>query len=76
MVELIISTNEPLLPVPDLMRMSLEQAASMLDSADIDYEISYVNTDYSTQIGMVLRQNPEAGSYISPVSRVILFIGS
>lgn len=76
MVELIISTNESLLPVPDVMRMSLEQAASVLDSAGIGYEISNVKTDYSTQIGMVLRQNPEAGSYISPVSRVILFIGS
>ena len=76
MVELIISTNELLLPVPDLMRLSLEQAASKLDSAGINYEISYVNTDYSTQIGMVLGQNPEAGSYISPVSSVILFIGN
>ncbi len=76
MVELIISTNEPLIQVPDLMRLSLEQAAGTLDSAGINYEKSYVKTDYSTQIGMILGQNPEAGSYISPVSNVILFIGN
>jgi serine/threonine protein kinase len=76
MVELIISTNEPLVLVPDLMRLSLEQAESQLDSAGINYEISYVNAEYSVQIGIVLGQSPETGSYISPVSRVILFIGS
>lgn len=76
MVELVISTNEPLILIPDLMRISLEQAAGILDSAGINYEISYVNTDYSLYIGMVLEQNPEAGSYISPGSRIILFVGN
>jgi len=76
MVELVISTNEDLVRVPDLMRFSLEQAAGILDSVNINYEISYINTDYSIQIGMVLGQNPEAESYISPVSSVILFIGN
>jgi serine/threonine-protein kinase len=76
MVELIISTNEQLLQIPDLMRLSLEQAASMLDSAGINYEKSYVKTDNSVQIGMVLGQNPEAERYISHDSKVILFIGN
>jgi len=75
-VELIISTNEPLVPVPNLMRFSLNEAISMLGSSDLNYEISYINTDYSVQEGTVLGQNPESGSYISPGSSVILFIGS
>ena len=76
MVELIISTNEPLVLVPDLMQLGLEQAINVLDSSDINYEISYISTDYSVQEGTVLGQYPEAGAYISPGSSVILFIGS
>ena len=76
MVELVISTNEPLILIPDLMRIDLEQAINELDSREINYEISYVSTDYSVQVGTVLGQNPEAGTYISLDSSVILFIGS
>ncbi|MCJ7727410.1 MAG: PASTA domain-containing protein, partial [Actinobacteria bacterium] len=76
MVELVISTNEPLVPVPDLMQLVLEQAINALDSSDINYEISYISTDYSVQEGTVLGQYPEAGAYISLGSSVILFIGS
>jgi len=76
LVEITISTNEPLVLVPDLMQLSLEQAKDILDSDNINYEISYINTDYSVQEGTVLGQNPEPGTYISPGSSVILFIGS
>ncbi|GAH93456.1 unnamed protein product, partial [marine sediment metagenome] len=34
-----------------------------------------INTDYSVQEGTVLGQNPEAGTYISSGSSIILFIG-
>lgn len=74
-VELVISTSELLVPVPDLVQLSLEQAKNILDSDNINYEISYINTDYSVQEGTVLGQNPEAGTYISPGSSIILFIG-
>jgi len=74
-VELVISTSELLVPVPDLVQLSLEQAKNNLDSDNINYEISYINTDYSVQEGTVLGQNPEAGTYISPGSSIILFIG-
>lgn len=76
LVEITISTNEPLVLVPDLMNFSVEQAKSKLDLEGINYEISYINTDYSVQEGTVLGQNPEAGTYISPGSSVILSIGS
>lgn len=75
-VEIIISTNEPLVLVPDLIQFDLEQAKNILDQKGINYEISYINTDYSVQEGTVLGQNPEAGAYISPGSSIILFIGS
>lgn len=76
LVEITISTNEPLVLVPDLMNFSVEQAKSKLDLEGINYEISYINKDYSVQEGTVLGQNPEAGTYISPGSSVILSIGS
>lgn len=76
MVELVISSNESLILVPDLMNLSSEQAISILDSDEIKYEISYVTTDYSVQVGTVLGQNPEAGTYISPASSIILFVGN
>ncbi len=74
-VKLVISTSELLVPVPNLVQLSLEQAKNNLDSDNINYEISYINTDYSVQEGTVLGQNPEAGTYISPGSSIILFIG-
>ncbi|MBU4482966.1 MAG: PASTA domain-containing protein [Actinobacteria bacterium] len=75
-VELVISTNDPLVLVPDLIQLDLEQAESKLDLEGINYEISYISTDYSVQEGTVLGQYPEAGAYISPGSSVILFVGS
>jgi len=75
-VKLVITTNEPLVAVPDLAQFSLEQAENKLDSDNINYEISYINTDYSVQEGTVLGQNPEAGTYIPPSSSIILFVGS
>ncbi|MBU2563776.1 MAG: PASTA domain-containing protein [Actinobacteria bacterium] len=75
-VELVISTNDPLVLVPDLIQLDLEQAESKLDLEGINYEISYISTDYSVQEGTVLGQYPKAGAYISPGSSVILFVGS
>lgn len=75
-VELVISTSEHLIQVPDLLRLAFEQAKSTLDSENIKYEISYVDTNYSIQKGLVLGQNPEAETYISPDSSVILFVGN
>lgn len=74
-VKLVISTNEPLVLIPDLIQFDLGQAKNILDQKGINYEISYINTDYSVQEGTVLGQNPEAGTYISPGSSIILFIG-
>jgi serine/threonine protein kinase len=75
LVELFISTNEPLVLVPDLIQLSLDQAKNVLESQNINYEISYINTDYSVYKDTILAQNPDAGTYISPDSSLILFIG-
>jgi len=75
-VKLVISTDEPLVLVPNLMNLSLEQAKDKLNPYNITYEINYINPDYSVQEGTVLGQYPEAGAYIFPGSSVILFIGS
>ncbi len=75
-VRLFISTNEPLVMVPDLAQLSLEEAVDMLSSININYEISYVETGYPLQVNTVLGQIPESGSYVSPGSGIILFTGS
>ena len=76
MVELVISTSEPLVLVPDLLQNSFNQVKNILDSRNISYEISYIDTDYSVQKGVVLGQNPAADTYISPDSSIILFVGN
>jgi eukaryotic-like serine/threonine-protein kinase len=76
MVRLFISTKEPLVMVPDLTQLSLEEAADILGSININYEISYVETGYPLQVNTVLNQIPESGSYVSPGSSIILFTGS
>jgi eukaryotic-like serine/threonine-protein kinase len=76
LVKLIISSNESLVMVPDLTQLSLEEAINILDSASIAYEISYVDTNYAIEVNTVLNQIPEAGTYVSPNSSVILFTGS
>ncbi len=76
LVRLIISSNEPLVIVPGLTQLSLEEAINKLDSTGIKYEISYVDTNYAIEVNTVINQIPEAGTYIPPNSSVILFTGS
>ncbi|MEA2015914.1 MAG: protein kinase [Actinomycetota bacterium] len=75
-VKLLISTNESLIEVPDLGQLGMEQATDLLKSINMNYVISYVQTDYSVKLNTVLEQIPESGTYISPDSSIILFIGS
>ena len=76
LIKLIISTNEPLILVPDLLQLSFSQAKNLLDSRNISYEISYIDTDYSVQKDVILGQIPEEGTYIPTDSKIILFIGN
>jgi beta-lactam-binding protein with PASTA domain len=76
LVELVISTNEPLIQVPDLIQLSLNQARNILDSRNIRYEISYIDTDYAVQKDLILGQSPEAETYIPTDSKIILFVGN
>jgi serine/threonine-protein kinase len=74
-VELIIATNLELLPTPDLIGMSLSNAANLLNEKGIVSEISYVKADYSVQKDTVLAQDPQPGSTIPPGGAIILFVG-
>lgn len=75
LVEIIVSTTEQLILVPDISRINLDEAESILNSNNINYEISYIDTNYSVQKGLVIDQDPEAGTYISAGSLVTLYIG-
>jgi len=74
-VELRISTSEPLIEVPDLTGLDLEQASERLKLLGIGIEISYIDTDYSFQKGEILDQLPLPGYFISLNSSVVLFAG-
>ncbi|MDD3819297.1 MAG: protein kinase [Actinomycetota bacterium] len=76
LVKLMIATNEPLIEIPDFTSQSISTAISVIDSMDLKYEISYIKADYSVQKDLVIGQDPEAYTYISPDSTIILFVGS
>lgn len=76
LVELVISTSEQLIEIPDFTSQNINTVISVLDSVDLKYEVSYIKTDYSVQKDLVMGQDPEAYTYISPGSVVILFVGT
>ncbi len=76
LVKLMISTNEPLVEIPDFTSQSINAVIPVLDSMDLKYEINYIKVDYSVQKDLVIGQDPEAYTYVSPDSTIILFVGS
>ena len=74
-VELIIATNLELIPTPDLIGMSLSNAANLLNEKGIVFEISYTQADYSVQKDTVLAQDPQPGTSMPPGGAMILFVG-
>ncbi|MDD5600990.1 MAG: PASTA domain-containing protein, partial [Actinomycetota bacterium] len=76
LVKLMISTNEPLVEIPDFTSQSINAVIPVLDSMDLKYEINYIKVDYSVQKDLVIGQDPEAYTYVSLDSTIILFVGS
>ena len=74
-VKVMISVLEPLNEVPGLTGLDIKEASSYLESRNIIYDIIYVEPDYSFQKDEVLKQWPEEGTYITPESPVIIFVG-
>ncbi len=75
LVEIITTTTEHLMQVPNVIQMSLAEAENILDTNNIKFETIYVKTDYSVQKGLVLGQVPESENYISQNSIVTLYVG-
>lgn len=75
LVEIVTATAEQLIQVPNITQMSLAEAENILNTNNIDFEIIYVETDYSVQKGLVLGQVPESENYISQSSIITLYIG-
>ncbi len=75
LVEIITATTEQLIQVPNVVKMNLAEAENILNADNINFEIIYVETDYSVQKGLVLGQVPESESYISQSSIIILYVG-
>ena len=75
LVEIITTTTEHLMQVPNVIQMSLAEAENILDTNNIKFEKIYVKTDYSVQKGLVLGQVPESENYISQNSIVTLYVG-
>lgn len=75
-IELIITTTENLVLVPNVVQMDLSQAQNVLQSNNINYEIRNIPTDYSIQKGLVLGQDPEGDTYITEGSFITLYVGN
>ena len=75
LVKIFITSSEVLIEVPDFINLEINQAEQLLSSLGLGFEISFSEVDYAVQEGTVLGQIPEAGRFISPGEKVILFIG-
>ncbi len=74
-VKIYISTNEQLTEVPFMVNKNIQEAASLLESLGLKYEVSYIDVSYSIQKDSVLSHLPEAGEQVSPNDFIILFVG-
>jgi beta-lactam-binding protein with PASTA domain len=74
-VELGISSLQPLKQVPLLTGSVLSEAVLELESRNIIYEVIYIEPDYSFQKDEILQQWPREGIYLSEGSPVLLFVG-
>jgi len=74
-VQIMISINQEMIPVPNLGQLEIGIAINTLESVALNYEIREVEASYSVQKGLVLSQFPEPGSTVFPNSTVIIFVG-
>jgi beta-lactam-binding protein with PASTA domain len=75
-VKVFISTIEEMLEVPDITKLNLENAVSILESMGINYEIGYSAVMHSIQKNVVLSQYPESGNFISQSEKMLLIVGN
>ena len=75
LVRIYISTSEELLEVPDVIKLNLENAVSILESMGINYEIGYSEVMHSIQENTVLSQYPVSGSFISSSEKILVIVG-
>jgi len=74
-ISLFISTNEQLVLVPYLKNLDLNQAVQILDTQGLNYEIIYIEVDYSVQENTIISQFPEPSEFITLNEKIILFVG-
>ncbi|HAX17648.1 MAG TPA: Stk1 family PASTA domain-containing Ser/Thr kinase [Actinobacteria bacterium] len=74
-IKVFISTSEEMIEIPDITKLNLENAVSILESMGISYETGYTTVMHSIQKNIVLSQYPESGSYITPSEKLLLIIG-
>ncbi len=74
-LKLFISTNEEMVEVPDVTKLNLENAVSILESMGINYEIGNTHILHNIQKNIVQTQYPEAGNFISPQEKLLIIIG-
>lgn len=70
-----ISSNEEMIEVPDVTKLNLENAVSILESMGINYEIGNTPILHNIQKNIVQSQYPEAGNYISPQEKLLIIVG-
>ncbi len=76
LIRIFISTSEEMIEVPDITKLNLENAVSILESMGINYEIGYSAVMHTIQKNTVLSQYPESGNFISASEKLLVIVGN
>ncbi|MCE5329278.1 Stk1 family PASTA domain-containing Ser/Thr kinase [bacterium] len=75
LVNIYIATSEQMIQMPDVTQLSVDKAVSILQSLNISYDISNVETQVDVQKNLVISQYPSPNAYISIGGKAILIVG-
>ena len=75
LISIYIATTEQMILLPDVTQLSVDKAASILQSLNILYDISNIEAQYDIQKNLVMSQYPGPDTYISIGEKVLLLVG-
>lgn len=67
--------KEELIEVKDYTDLNLEEAISLIELDELDYEIKFDDVENEKDFNMVMRQEPKARSMVDQGSKIIIYVG-
>ncbi len=74
-IKMFVSTGSNKVGVPTVVGLSVSQARSTLEGANLRATLTFTATSLHSNDGKVLEQNPTAGTEVDPQTTVVLTIG-